>query len=218
MKSTLLALGLAVFTTTAAAQLPPRVRGVIQSIEGNTLVVATQNEGVVRLTLTDMTGINGLERRTMADITDNTFVGATAVKDKNGRWQATEVHIFPEAMRGAGEGHYAWDLPDSTMTNGAATGIVAKGRNGTLNVRHAGGTVEIAVTRKTEIVALTTGSRALLVPGATVFALAQPIDGGAVAVAVIAETPTATPPFVPATSAFRGRRTGAGASSVKPPM
>jgi hypothetical protein len=218
MKSTLLALGLVVFTATAAAQLPPRVRGVIQSIEGNTLVVATQNEGVVRLTLTDMTGINGLERRTMADITDNTFVGATAVKDKNGRWQATEVHIFPEAMRGAGEGHYAWDLPDSTMTNGAATGIAAKGRGRTLNVRHAGGAVEIEVTRKTEIVALTMGSRALLVPGATVFALAQPIDGGAVAVAVIAETPTATPAFVPATSAFRGRGTGTGASSVKPPM
>jgi hypothetical protein len=149
----------------------------------------------VRLTLTDTTGINGLEKRTMADITDNTFVGATAVKDKSGRWQATEVHIFPEAMRGAGEGHYAWDLPDSTMTNGAATGIVAKGRNATLNVRHAGGTVEIEVTRKTEIVALTTGSRALLVPGATVMALAAPGDGGATAVAVIAETNGVKPPM-----------------------
>jgi hypothetical protein len=195
MKRTLLALGLIVFIATAAAQPPPRVRGVVQSVEGNTLVVATENEGVVRLTLTDMTGINGLETRTLADITDNTFVGATAVKDKNGRWQATEVHIFPEAMRGAGEGHYAWDLPDSTMTNGAATGIVAKGRSGTLNVRHAGGTVEIAVTRKTQIVALTAGSRALLVPGATVMALAAPANGGATAVAVIAETNGVKPPM-----------------------
>ena len=123
------------------------MRGVIQAVEGKTLVVTTPNDGVVRLTLTDMTGINGLEKRTMADITDNTFIGATAVKDRNGRWQATEIHIFPEAMRGAGEGHYAWDLPDSTMTNGAATGVVAKGRSGTLNVRHAGGSVEIDVTR-----------------------------------------------------------------------
>jgi hypothetical protein len=195
MKSTLLALGLVVFTATAVAQPPPRVRGIIQSVEGNTLVVATKDEGVVRLTLTDTTGINGLERREMADITDNTFVGATAVKNKNGRWQATEVHIFPEAMRGAGEGHYAWDLPDSTMTNGAATGIVAKGRSGTLNVRHAGGNVEIDVTRKTEIVALTTGSRALLVPGATVMALAAPGNGGATAVAVIAETNGVKPPM-----------------------
>src|SRR6185503_8396866 len=181
----------------ASAQPPPRVRGVIQAVEGQTLVVTTQNEGTVRLTLTDMTGINGLEKRTMADIKDNTFVGATAVKDRKGRWQATEIHIFPESMRGAGEGHYAWDLPDSTMTNGAATGIVAKGRGGTLNVRHSGGGVEIDVTRRTDIVALTTGSRALLVPGAAIMALAAPpaAGGNATAVAIIAETNGVKPPM-----------------------
>jgi len=195
MKLGLPILALALMATTAMAQPPPRVRGVIQAVEGQTLVLATQNEGVVRLRLTDTTGINGLEKRSMADIADNTFVGATAVKDRNGRWEATEVHIFPESMRGAGEGHYAWDLPDSTMTNGAATGIVAKGRGGTMNVRHAGGTVEIAVTRKTEVVALTQGSRALLVPGATVMALAAPGDGGATAVAIIAETNGVKPPM-----------------------
>jgi hypothetical protein len=158
MKIGLPALALLLIATIAAAQPPPRVRGVVQAVEGQTLVVATPNEGVVRLTLTDMTGINGLEKRTIADITDNTFIGTTAVKNRDGRWEATEVHIFPESMRGAGEGHYAWDLPDSTMTNGAATGVVAKGRGGSMNVRHAGGSVEIAVTRRTQIVGLTMGS------------------------------------------------------------
>ena len=81
-----------------------------------------------------------------------------------------------ESMRGAGEGHYAWDLPDSTMTNGAATGVVAKGRAGTMTVRHGGETVEIDVTRRTQIVALTMGDRALLVPGAAVMALAAPSE------------------------------------------
>ena len=98
-------------------------------------------------------------------------------------------------MRGAGEGHYAWDLPDSTMTNGAATGIVAKGRNGTLNVRYQGNSVPIDVTRKTAIVGLTMGNRSLLVPGATVMALAQPGNGGATAVAIIAETNGVKPPM-----------------------
>jgi hypothetical protein len=99
-------------------------------------------------------------------------------------------------MRGAGEGHYAWDLPESTMTNGAATGIVAQGRRGTMNVRHAGGTVEIGVTRRTEIVALTMGTRALLVPGATVLAIAQPVAGeSSIAVAIIAETNGVKPPM-----------------------
>ena len=191
------ALVLALIAGTASAQPPPRVRGVIQAVEGQTLVVATPDDGTVRLTLTDMTGINGVEKRSMADIKDNTFVGATAVKDRHGRWQATEVHIFPESMRGAGEGHYAWDLPESTMTNGAATGVVAKGRGGTMNVRHSGGNVEIDVTRRTEIVALTTGSRALLVPGATIMALAAPsaAGGNATAVAIVAETNGIKPPM-----------------------
>ncbi len=191
-----LAIALTLAASVASAQPPPaRVRGVIQALEGQTLVVTTPNDDVVRLALTDMTGINGLEKRSMADITENTFIGTTAVKDRNGRWEATEVHIFPEAMRGAGEGHYAWDLPDSTMTNGAATGVASKGRGGTLSVRYAGGTVEVDVTRRTEIVALTMGTRALLVPGATVMALAVPADGGATAVAIIAETNGVKPPM-----------------------
>ena len=197
MKLNLPVLALVLIAGTASAQPPPRVRGVIQAVEGQTLILNTESEGVVRLTLTDMTGINGLEKRTMADIKDNTFVGATAVKNRAGRWQATEVHIFPESMRGAGEGHYAWDLPESTMTNGAATGVVAKGRGGSMRVHHAGGDVDIDVTRRTQIVALTMGSRALLVPGATVMALAAPppSGGNATAVAIIAETNGVKPPM-----------------------
>jgi hypothetical protein len=195
MKISLPALALALLTGIATAQPPPRVRGVVQALEGNTLAVETDAADIVRLTLTDMTGINGLEKRTLTDIEANTFVGATAIKGRDGRWQATEVHIFPESMRGAGEGHYAWDLPESTMTNGAVTGAVVKGRRGTLNVRHGSETVEIEITRRTEIVALTAGSRALLVPGAAIMALAAPADGGATAVAIIAETNGVKPPM-----------------------
>lgn len=190
-----LILGLATAATSHAQPPPARVRGVIQSFAGQTLVLATPSDGVVRLALTDTTGINGVEKQSLADITENTFIGTTAVKDRNGRWQATEVHIFPEAMRGAGEGHYAWDLPESTMTNGAATGIAAKGRNGTLRVRYAGGDVEVGVTRRTAIVGLTMGDRALLVPGATVLALVVPANDGVTAVAVIAETNGVKPPM-----------------------
>ena len=197
MKILLPVLAVALLAGAAEAQPPPRVRGVVQALEGQTLIVATENAGIARLTVTDMTGINGLERRTLADIKDNTFVGATAVKNRKGRWEATEVHIFPESMRGAGEGHYAWDLPESTMTNGAATGVVAKGRGGSMRVHHAGGDVDIDVTKRTAIVALTAGSRALLVPRATIMALAVPgpNGGNATAVAIIAETNGVKPPM-----------------------
>src|SRR6185312_7419608 len=147
----------------AEAQQPPvppvRVRGTVQAFDGQTLTVATPKDGVVKLAVGPNTGINGVAAKTVADIGDNTFVGTTAVKDAKGRWQATEVHIFPESMRGAGEGHYAWDLPDSTMTNAAVTGTVAKGNGRTLALKYADGTVEVDVTPKTAIVALTAGDR-----------------------------------------------------------
>ena len=64
-------------------------------------------------------------------------------------------------------------------------------------MRHSGGSVEVDVTRRTEIVALTTGSRALLVPGATIMALAAPpaAGGNATAIAIIAETNGVKPPM-----------------------
>jgi len=191
------ALVLALVAATVAAQAPPvRVRGLVQSFDGTVLTVATKADGVVSFAVSDTTGINGLEAKTAADIGDNTFIGATAVKNAAGRWQASEIHIFPESMRGAGEGHYAWDLPESTMTNGAVTGNVAGANRRTLHVKYADGEVDIEITPSTAIVGLAAGDRSLLVRGATVFVLAVPRDGGgANAVAIVAEAKGIKPPM-----------------------
>jgi hypothetical protein len=172
------------------------VRGTVQAFDGQKIAIATKSDGVVQLAVSEQTGINGLETKTVADIGDNTFIGATAVKDSAGRWKATEIHIFPESMRGAGEGHYAWDLPESSMTNGAVTGNTSGAGGRTLRVKYKDGETDVDVTAKTAIVALTLGDRALLKPGATVFALAIPQPaGGANAVAIIAETKGVKPPM-----------------------
>ena len=99
-------------------------------------------------------------------------------------------------MRGAGEGHYAWDLPESSMTNGAVTGNTWAPAAARSTVNTANGETDVDVTPKTAIVALTQGNRELLKPGATVFVLAIPQQGGgAAAVAVIAETNGVKPPM-----------------------
>jgi len=192
----------AMFALSASAQAPSpapqpvRIRGTIQSVADGKLSIATKSNGVVSVDLSDRTGINGLQTKTARDIGENTFIGATAVKNSAGRWQATEIHIFPEAMRGAGEGHYAWDLPESSMTNGAVTGNTSGAGGRTLKVKYAGGETDVDVTPKTAIVALTQGNRELLKPGATVFVLAIPQQGGGTAaVAVIAETNGVKPPM-----------------------
>ena len=190
-------------TCLSAQPAPPmRVRGTVQSFDGHALKVATADHGTLTLAVGDKTGINGVAKRSVDDIGENTFIGTTAVMD-HGRWRATEVHIFPESMRGVGEGHYAWDLPESTMTNAAVTGMTAARRGRTLHLKYSknqdggnGGAVDVDITKKTAIVALTPGDKAQLVPGAKVYALATEQANGALnAVAVVAETNGVKPPM-----------------------
>ena len=171
-------------SATAAAQPPPRVRGVIQAVEGQTLVVATPNDGVVRLTLTDMTGINGLEKR------DAGRHHGQHVHRRDGRQgprrplaSDRSAHLSRVDARRRRRPLRLGPARQHDDERRGDRHRAPKGRGGTMNVRHAGGNVEIDVTRRTEIVALTMGTRALLVPGATVMALAAPADGGATAVA-----------------------------------
>ena len=202
MKPSTLFFSLATLFAVAASAQPPsqppqpvRIRGIVQAFAGEKIAIATKTDGVVQLAVSDQTGINGVEAKTLADIGDNTFIGATAVKDSTGRWKATEIHIFPESMRGAGEGHYAWDLPESSMTNGAVTGNTSGAGGRTLRVKYKDGETDVDVTPTTAIVALTAGDRSLLRPGATVFALAIPVAGGANAIAIVAETKGVKPPM-----------------------
>jgi hypothetical protein len=175
---------------------PMRLRGTIQKLEADTLTVLTDSDGPVDARLAPDVGINGLERKTAADIAEGGFIGTTAAMDGNGRWRALEVHIFPEEMRGAGEGHYPWDFPETTMTNATVTGAAAAGDGRRLTLTHAGGEVEVDIVPETEIVMLTFGDRSLLVPGAAVFVLGTlQTDGAFDAVAVVAETNGVEPPM-----------------------
>src|SRR5262249_15813543 len=68
-------------------------------------------------------------KASLSDIKQGSFVGSTGMPQADGRQKAIEVHIFPEAMRGTGEGHYPWDLrPQSTMTNANVEQMVARSR------------------------------------------------------------------------------------------
>jgi len=97
----------------------------------------------------------------------------------DGSLSAVEVHIFPESMRGAGEGHYPWDLEaNSTMTNASVTHIVKKVKGSTFTLKYKGGETEVTVPNKASIVSVTPGSRDDLKVGASVFSIAaQQPDG-----------------------------------------
>jgi hypothetical protein len=114
------AAGLAlVFTvSSASAQDVTRIRGTIEKVDGNTLAVKSREGANLTIKLKDGAAITGVEKAMLSDIKQNSFIGITAMPQPDGTQKAIEVHIFPEARRGAGEGHRPWDLvPNSTMTN-----------------------------------------------------------------------------------------------------
>ena len=105
-------------TPASAADDTVRIRGTIESVEGPVYVVKNRDGAELKLTVTDNPLFVAISPSTMADIKPGMFVGSAGMMQADGTQKAIEVHIFPESMRGTGEGHYDWDLkPQSKMTN-----------------------------------------------------------------------------------------------------
>jgi hypothetical protein len=122
------------------------------------------------LTVTDKPLFVAIVKATMADIKPGMFVGATGVTQPDGTQKAIEVHIFPESMRGTGEGHYDWDLkPKTKMTNANVEQTVAGVDGQTLTVKYKDGEKKVLVTPETAVVTYVTGDRSDLKPGIKVF-------------------------------------------------
>ena len=98
----------------ASAQETVRIRGTIESVEGPVYVIKNRDGAEVKLTVTDNPLFVAIVKSTMADIKPGMFIGATGMTQPDGSQKAIEVHIFPESMRGTGEGHYDWDLKPGT--------------------------------------------------------------------------------------------------------
>jgi hypothetical protein len=163
----------------ALAQDTVRVRGTIERVEGSIYVIKTRDGAELKVALADNAQIAGVVKASLSDIKQGSFVGVTAMPQADGSHSALEVHIFPEAMRGTGEGHYPWDLlPQSTMTNANVEQVVAAVDGRTLTLKYGAGEKKIFVPANTPIVVYVQGDKSDLKPAAKVFiaAIKQP-DG-----------------------------------------
>ena len=153
-----------------AEETPARVRGTIQKMDGNNLIISTKSGKEASVPLKDGAPVIAVTKDTMSDIKSNTFVGITAMPQPDGTQKAVEVHVFEESLRGTGEGHYPWDLmPNSTMTNGAVAQQVQKVEGNTLQVKYKDGEKTIVVPSDAEVVNLVAGGKNDLKNGAHVF-------------------------------------------------
>jgi uncharacterized protein Veg len=157
-----------------------RVRGTVQAVEGPTLVIKARNGSEVKVNVTDNVAVRGIVKMSMTDIKQGSYVGVTGMPQPDGSQKAMEVHIFPEQMRGTGEGHRPWDLqPNSTMTNANVEQLVTAADGQTLTLKYKDGDKKIIVSPDTPIVTYVPGSKDELKPGANIFigAAAKKPDG-----------------------------------------
>ena len=197
--ASLLFLGL--FATAAAAESPPvHLKGAIQSVSGQSFTMSGSSAPVA-VKMTDQTRIASLETARLADITQGMFVGTAAIPQPDGTLKALEVHIFPEAMRGTGEGYRPFpQVQGGSMTNATISNIVgtqgAVTDNGlTLTLRYKDGEKTVVVPKGTPIVLLGKGDVSMLKQGAKVSVTGTKEAGGVTATRVLVGLAGATPPI-----------------------
>ncbi len=208
----------AVATHALAAPAPQEehVRGVVEAVAGDTVTVKSADGRSVKLKLDERTRVGTAAPADLDAVAKDAFVGTTAVEARDGTLRALEVHVFPESMRGTGEGHRPWDLrPGSTMTNATVSGAAASGASPPstmtnaqvsdvagaaggkkLTLAYPGGQKVVVVAPGTPVVRLEPADRGALAPGARLFAAGsrQP-DGTVVAARIWVGKGGAAPPM-----------------------
>jgi hypothetical protein len=166
-----LAAGFALICTALPASAQDvRIRGTIERIEGPVYVVKNRDGAELKLTVTDNPLFVAIAPSTMADIKPGMFVGSAGTMQPDGTQKAIEVHIFPESMRGTGEGHYDWDLkPQTKMTNANVEQTVAATDGQILSVKYKDGEKKLLVTPETIVATYVPGTRDDLKPGTRIF-------------------------------------------------
>jgi hypothetical protein len=191
----------------AMAQVPAnptlRLRATIEKVDATSLTVRERSGEVITLVRPAAMDVSEVFPLALADIKPGSYIGTAAMPQADGSQLALEVVVFPEAARGAGEGHRPWDLrPESTMTNAtvadlaAAPSSVPGGQK--LTLRYKDGEKTVIVPPNAPVVSFKPGKadeNVLLVPGAKVMITAQEQGGKPTALRVIVGRDGFAPPM-----------------------
>jgi hypothetical protein len=176
-----------------AANGTVRVRGTVQSVTDGSMTVQTWDGRTVAVPVAATTRFVWVVASSLSTLKDGDFVG-TATEGPKTALRSLELVIFPESMRGAGEGHYEWDVPgvvasrgggsvvssamtngtvasQSAMTNGTVAGNEASAGGRMLTITYAGGTANVTIPEGTPVVRFEPTERASLAVGQKVYAV-----------------------------------------------
>lgn len=188
-----LAISAAAIAQTAAV----RVRGSVQTLAGQDLSVVTREGPTLTIKLADPVRVVAVAKATLSDIKPGSYVGIAAMPRPDGSQMAIEVLIFPEAMRGAGEGHRPWDLmPESTMTNATVADVVSQVSGPVLTLKYKDGDKAITVPPEAPIVTFVPADRSDIKPGVGIFtSVTKAADGTASTASVTVGKNGVNPPM-----------------------
>jgi hypothetical protein len=178
----------AVSLAQAPAAPTQRIRGDVVAIDGTSLQVRSRTGEDLAIKLADNYGVTAVVKVDAAAVKPGVFVGTASMPQADGSLVSLEVLVFPESMRGSGEGHYPWDLqPGSMMTNATVAEVGSAGAKGRrVTLRYKDGEKSIVVPEDVPIVTFEPGERSMLVPGAHVLLTATRQPDGTLTAARVA--------------------------------
>lgn len=160
-----------VLASTAWAQQTPtvRIRGSIESVDGNLLGIKTREGNDVKVRMTDNAAVFAVVKTELSQIKEGSYIGISAMPEPDGTQKAFAVHIFPENQRGAAEGFRPWDArANSTMTN-ATVAETVKGTDGqNILVKYKDGEKKVVVPPETPIVTFVASDKSEVKAGAKI--------------------------------------------------
>ena len=174
-----------------------RFAGTVQAVNNGEYTVRVSDGSTLAFRLAPDARVMIRKPAALADLTAGGFVGCTAVKATGDALRATECHIFPESMRGAGEGHNPMQAPDTTMTNGnvatethgAVQSASGGGNTVRMKVSYKGGEQLIEASAQTEVTLIVPMTFDQVKVGTRVNGTARPGPTGGALVAVLNVVP-----------------------------
>ncbi|MBR0818539.1 hypothetical protein [Bradyrhizobium liaoningense] len=184
----------------ASAQQAPtvRIRGTIESVDGNTLGIKTREGSDVKVRMTDNVAVFAVVKTSLSEIKEGSYIGVTGMPEPDGTQKAIAVHIFPENQRGAAEGFRPWDArANSTMTNATVAQTVEGTDGQNITVKYKDGEKKVVVPPDTPIVTFVASDKSEIKPGAKliIFGAAKKEDGSLEANRVNVGRDGITPPM-----------------------
>jgi len=166
--------------TALAQQADLRIRGTIEKIDGQELVLHASDGAETSIALDSKTAVFINQPSSLNAIKAGDYVASAAVKGADGKLRSKELRIFPEALRGVGDGQRPMDSPDTLMTNAAVSEVVAAPEGQVVKVKYKNGTAELIVGPQVPIIAVVAAQPSALKPGAQVFITATKSSDGTI--------------------------------------